>query len=322
VALDPADGVAMFSSSPSGSLAYLAGGSAVEHARLVIRDRTGAEVTQIGPPGNYYSPRLSFDGKLLAVDNSGIANNGDIWMYDLDQPMGTRLTTNPTDESEPVFSPDGRRLAFVSHLRGPIDIYLLDLASGGAPRLLIEDPGDDTVTDWSPDGRYLLLHRERRRNQEQGDILVYDFETEQTTPLVAGPFHEYGAQFSPDGNWVAYVSGESGEEEVYLRPFPEGTQRRQVSVGGGRFPRWSAETNELFYLNSNLQITAVTVTTEPELQISRPEPLFAANLRFGSSDHFDVAPDGQSFLINTPVNPAASRSISLILNWNPADSQR
>jgi Tol biopolymer transport system component len=322
VALDPSDGAGMFSASTSGVLAYLAGESTEEQSRLILRDRSGEEFAQIGPVGNYYNPRFSFDGRRLAVDNSSVANNGDIWLYDLDQPTGTRLTTHHADESEPIFSPDGRQLAFISHVRGPVDIHVLDLVRGGAPRVLIEDPAHDTTTDWSPDGRYILITRELRRNMSLGDIVVYDFETEEVTPLVATEFHEYGAQFSPDGKWVAYTSDESGEEEVYLRQFPEGTLRRQVSVNGGYFPRWSEGKNEIIYLDNNRQLATVTVTTDPELNLSRPVPLFAANQRFDLSDQYDVTPDGQTFLVNTPVLSSSSQSISLILNWYPADAQR
>jgi Tol biopolymer transport system component len=322
VALDPADGAAMFSASPTGTLAYLAGNTGVEHSRLLQVDREGNELAQVGPPGNFYAPRLSPDGTRAAVDNSGIANNGDIWLYEMDHPAGTRLTTDPTDESSPVFSPDGRKLVFLTHKRGPIDIHLLDLGRGGAPTPLIEAPTDDDPTEWSPDGRYLLLTREPRRNQRQGDIVVYDFESGEVTDLVATSFHEHTAQFSPDGNWIVYASNESGMDEVYMRPFPEGSLRRQISVGGGSYPRWSQTTDEIFYVDDHEQIVAVSVITEPELKIGRPTRLFDANLRFGISGHFDPLPDAQSFLVNQQVQSDRSRSYSLILNWNPADTQR
>lgn len=317
VALDPAAGAAMFSASPNGVLAYMAGEAATEQSRLVLRDQTGKELGQVGPEGNYYVPRFSPDGRRLVVDDSGIANNGDIWIHDLDRPVGTRLTTDPADESSPIFSPDGRKVAFLSQTRGPVDLYVLDLIRGGAPQAIVIDDADDDPTDWSRDGRYLLFTREPRRNQGHKDIMLYDFETQETAEVLATLSNQWEGTLSGDGHWLAYTSDESGEDEVYLRPFPEGSRRWQISVGGGSGPRWRGDDGEIFYRAASGHITAVALALAPEVRVEQPRRLFLADTRFASGRQYDVAADGKTFLVNTPLQLSTSRPISLMLNWDP-----
>ena len=142
-------------------------------------------------------------------------------------------------------------------------------------------------------------------------------ETGKARPVVEGPFEETLATFSPDGRYVTYASDETGRTEVYLRSLPGEGSPWQISLEGGQTPVWRADGREMFFYGEDGFIHAVEVDLEGGVNIGTPRPLFRAQMRFDRGDHYDVAPDGQSFVINTPMIETTPRPMSVALNWSP-----
>lgn len=152
--------------------------------------------------------------------------------------------------------------------------------------------------------------------RKTGDIWLYSVEDGEPSPLIESPYYDNNGQFSPDGRWLAYTSDESGQREIYLQSFPELTQRRQVSLGGGNGARWSDKSNELFYMTPDGTIMATRFDQESGEFEGAAVPLFKARPRFPDYGlDFDVTPDGQTFLINTAIRDDADASLSLVINW-------
>jgi hypothetical protein len=151
----------------------------------------------------------------------------------------------------------------------------------------------------------------------QRDLWVFSFAEGKARPFVTGPSREEDGRFSPNGRWVAYISDESGQLEVYVRPFPGPGSRRQISTTGGAMPRWRADGQELFYVALDNKLMAVPVKTGDVFEAGAPMPLFETHIR--TEPHFtqyDVSADGQRFLINTMVETVAEREpITLVLDW-------
>ena len=174
---------------------------------------------------------------------------------------------------------------------------------------------DCGLIDWSQDGKYVLCDRNEFRGNRR-DVTYFDFATHQIKPLVATPAQEQAGHFSPDGHWVAFVSNESGTDEVYVVSFPDGTHLKRVSYAGGRHPRWPTDGKELFFLAPGWTVMSATVDLQPELEISPPVALFQmtmADINQGDVSPYDVAPDGQRFLVNSPQTKPVP--LTLVQNW-------
>ena len=313
---EPAEIVAMYSASPGGALAYHPGQSATAKSRLLLFDRAGAEIGQIGPDGNYYSPRLSHDGRFVAVDNSGVSNNGDIWIYGVDTTTAIRLTNDPADESRPVWSPDDTRIAFLSGRSGPDDVLAKRISNPAATETIASDPDHFLEpTDWSPDGAQLAINRTFQDFDDTGDIVLVTVATGEAAPFLESPFMAEDLRFSPDGAWCAYTSNETGRTEVYLQSMTDPRNRRVVSSAGGDAPRWRDDGRELFYRALDDMLMAVALPEGPEGAAGAPTPLFRLGGRFGAAGDFDIAGDGQTILINRPIYDEVTPPMSIVLNW-------
>jgi Tol biopolymer transport system component len=216
--------------------------------------------------------------------------------------------TDGTGDSWPVWFPDGRRVTFVS-ASGESEIISTVDARGGEVQRLHNSPYAEYPTGWSPDGRALIFTAETPGNGLDVSMLLIDGERK-VTPLLNGPANESDARMSPDGRWIAYVSDESGREEIYLRPFPLAGARWQVSTAGGRQPRWRADGRELYFLESG-RLTSVSLARGSTLDTGPPRTLFA-NI---DTDDYDVSPDGQRFLVSLPARPRSGDSLHVVLNW-------
>ncbi len=313
---EPDDTVALFSVSTTGILAYHPGESATAKSQLVVRDRTGKSVGTIAAAGNYYSPRYSHDGSLVAVDNSGVQNNGDIWVYGVETPTAIRVTSDLADESAPIWSPADDQIVFLSGKDGPDSLYAKELKNLAVEQSLLVNEMFLTPTSWSPDGSYIAFNSS---TSDYGirDIWLFSMNDGGAKPLIESPFSYEGLVFSPDGRWIAYSSDETGQSEIYLQNFPEPKQKYQVSVGGGMGPRWRGDGKELFYRALDDSLMVVSLETGSELKLGALVPLFRVNSRFQDSPtDYDVAPDGQTFVVNTPIMDDKIVPMSLLVNWS------
>jgi eukaryotic-like serine/threonine-protein kinase len=328
-------GATHFSLSSNGSLIYAVGDSVqAQQGRLVWVARSGAEQPLAAPPGLYENPRLSPDGRRAAVEvpegaesaagGGGLAGGEEqLWVYDLARDTLTRMTFEGGNNEQPVWTPDGRRIAFQSSRDGVFDKIFWQLAdsSGGLERLTTGGEGNQTPRSWSADGQLLAFDELNRRTGS--DIWVLQLSDRKAEPFLRTPFEEGVARFSPDGRWLAYVSNESGRPEIYVQPYPGPGGKWQVSIDGGTDPVWSRNGRELFYRTGN-RMMAVETTMQPRFSAGKPRMLFEgpyfsdfATAFSIQTVSYDVSADGQRFLV-VKANEAASRSaaqINVVLNW-------
>ena len=286
--------------SPSGILAYQVGTASADPGRLVWFDRAGRELGGLQPDVAIDRPELSPDGSLVAGTRDDASGNRDIWVTDLARGSSSRVTFDDQNtEGSPVWSPDGTRLAFRHVGTG---IHITDLA--GADDDLLVTPVDAFVSSWSPDGRYLLYNTSGTMTLQPvaGD--------EDPTDVGSRNGRSLEGQFSPDGNYIAFTSDESGRREVYVRPLPPATGQVKVSINGGESPRWRSDGTELFFMSEDNVIMAVDVDTGETLSVGVPQELFRAGYR-----RFDVHPDGERFLVLMPLDNAQDRTIAVVQNW-------
>jgi len=304
---------AVFGASENGLLAAQSG-SGVALSRLVWFDRKGKELGALGEPDVYGNVSVAPNGKSVAVSMTDIAiqNNTDIWTYDLQRDTAKRLTFDPAADSVPIWSPDSARLIFASNRRSPNDLYMKNSDGAQEEKSILQDDIDKFPNDWSRDGKYILYTRNT-------DLWFLNLPEKKKSLFMKAPSVLRNGQFSPDGNWLAYASNETGKWEIYVTSFPEPRGKWQVSVGGGEQPRWRADGKELFYLSSDSKIMAVPVTIGANFEAGTPVSLFQATPRqpIPIFDLFvyDVSRDGQRFLINTQVKQAETQPMSVVLNW-------
>jgi len=297
-------GAASFSLSRDGSLVFLPRGIG-RGPVLVFVDREGAVEPMPAPPNNYALPRLSPDGERLAV---GIA--GDVWVYDIARAASTRLTTDATN-SYVGWMPDGKHVAFSSTGKHAMLWRAAD-GSGASGQFMSGDP-DPLLDAVSPDGRFVAFHEHRPATN--ADLWVLPVETGKPRPFLVTTFLEHGMTFSPDGQAVAYVSNESGRDEVYVRPFPGPGGKIPISTEGGNAPVWARSGRELFYRNED-KMMAVDITAKPELEAGIPRLLFEGRFAsFGSLANFDVMPDDQRFVM-IQEDPQSRTQFNVVLNWH------
>ncbi len=211
-------------------------------------DRDGNTLGQIGEPGQYGPIRLSPDGRQLAatITDPG-SGRGDIWIFDIARDVSSRLTFADANDTQPVWSPDAKLVAFQSDRENDTgDIYIVRADGRGEPELLFESEGPTSPSDWSPDGKYLSIDRGVGKN----DLWIVPVDGSEPFTLISTPFDEGYSRFSPDGNWIAYVSNETGRYELYLTRFPSGEGKWQLSADGGDWAiGWKEDGSEIFFLD-------------------------------------------------------------------------
>jgi eukaryotic-like serine/threonine-protein kinase len=297
-----------FSAAPSGMVLYR---SMSPETQLAWLDRTGHHVADIGKPQRYRDARLSPDGRSIAyVTGDEDGRSADIWLLDPARDLATRLTSDPASDFEPVFSPDGSRIAFGTYRTEPGSVEVTSTTGSDAETPLLAVPGVEvTPIAWSPDGRWLVVTAYRISETQVRLVDVAHRDSGRIILPASGANPD--VHFSPDGRWIAYVSDRSGDDEVYVQDFPGGTQRRQVSSGGGDTPRWAAGGREIIFANANNQVAAATVKTTGGLSVDVPRPLFSLD----KEDWADVSPDGQRFLVRQLLEPRWSAPVQVVTNW-------
>ena len=306
-----------FTASQNGVLAYQVAQEAAG-GQLAWIDLAGRQLATIGDRSEAYALRLSPDNRRASVV-LGDPNN-DIWITELDRGVRARLTTDAQVIMSPVWSRDSSQILFVSAeslQKKDVEYLVATLSTDGAglKKELYRSSVRIEPTDWSPDGRYVLIDKGSIGAQ---DIWVLPLaEPDKAFPLVQSATLDGNGQFSPDGRWVAYMSQQSGRLEVYVTSFPGAGARWQVSANGGTQPRWSADGQTLYFVSIGAQLMAAAVDGKgTQFVVKDVKPLFPVNLFVGPriSCGYDVTNDGKRFLINSAGTAAAPRVV-LVSNW-------
>jgi serine/threonine-protein kinase len=307
-----ASGAVHFTVSENGVLAFLPGELDAGRRKTVWIGRDGVTEPTGPEVGPHRQIALAPGNRHLALI-SGTGQNDDLWVHDLERDTTSRLTFEGS-VSEPVWSPDGGHIAYATTQEGrEADVHwkAADGSSEAEPLWSAEPQG--LPMSFSPDSRYLLI--DRLEGSEVSDIWVLDMEERgEPTSWLASPADEFHAEFSPDGRWIAYTSDESGQYEIYVRPFPGPGGRWQVSNGGGMEPHWSTDGRELFYRNFAV-IYGVAVETTDTFIAGRPEQLAdgISDPPFGIT--FAPSDDGQRFLALINMEPRDLDHMQVIVNW-------
>jgi Tol biopolymer transport system component len=254
----------------------------------------------------------------------------DIWLHDLARETATRLTVDPADDVSPTWSPDGSRIVFASRRTGLLNMYQLTLNAGADTEELFFEDGARNVypRSWSSDGRFITYNTGAIGSSTGpvntlNDLWVLDVPGDRKAALLLQtPFSERGPAVSPNRRWLVYESNETGQHETSVIAFPEGGSRLRISADGGVQARWRRDGKEIFFIDRTDMLMAAEVTREvPDLTLRRARPLFRLRpVRPGISGYtgwmYDVAPDGQRFLVATASDDdTVASSISLIVNW-------
>ena len=320
LAVDPVRHVAALSASAAGPVVYRMG-SAVNRRHLAYLDREG-RIETLTEPDAIDAPAVSPDGRRIAYARE-VNGNTDIWVLDIERGVPSRLTFDLTRETRPLWSRDGRHVLFHSMREGNARIYQVyrTAADGsGRPEPVLSGNMRETVTDASPDGRFLLYQfREGARNWDIAALPLDD--ARRPVPITTTPSADAGARFSPDGRWIAYQGNESGRFEIFVQAFPTGEARAQITTDGGAHPRWSRDGRTLFFLgpDGTLMEAVLSLGSGSSIQALRVEPL-APGLRAAPMDPapYDVLSNGR-FVVSRGVDEGAARPLTVLLNWSPPD---
>jgi serine/threonine protein kinase/Tol biopolymer transport system component len=285
-------------------------------SELVWLDRKGNRLGMLGDVASYYSLAVSPDGSRVAVpvaDNT--VGTHDLWIYDVERDLRSRVTFDDSEELTPVWSPDGREVYFSSNRGGPYAVYRLVPEESSEPELVIESEQPLFAVAISPDGSQLIVSG--TSVSTGSDLMLLDLrEKSELEVFRATKFNEEHATFSPDGRWVAYTSDESGRFEVYIARASGGGRHRQVSTDGGFWPRWTAGTSEVIFQDLTGQFVAVTVQTDgSEVEIGTPDVLFGGLPSTRLYQHFDLPRDGSRILFRALSNESPPDPPTVVLNW-------
>jgi serine/threonine protein kinase/Tol biopolymer transport system component len=322
LAVNPVEGGAQYSFSETGTLAYISGEGAVSEYPILWVDRSGSISSLWQEQAAYASPRLSADGTRLALSVLREEDNWDVWIYDLERGVATRLTFHEGYDGDQVWSPDGQHLIFASDRDGLIDLYRKRADGSGEVERLTEAATPVFATAWSSDGRFVV-----GTTIDQGyDLWVMPLDEEGgPEPFLATSFTEHNGTFSPDGRWIAYESNESGRVEIYVRPFPAAGGKWQVSDGGGAEPRWARGGRELIYRGETGLMVVSVDTAGGTFRAGKPQRLFQGPFRGGLGGlsvggnvfpDYDITPDGQRFVM-FPQEAEEGRGghVTLVTRW-------
>ena len=321
VSWDPISGGAAISTSGTNVIAYRSGrGPATQ---LEWFDRSGHPLGTLGSSEGaaLSNPRLSPDGRRVIGERT-VNNETALWLVDSSHQVLFARTTDRSMARYPVWSRSGDRIAFASVRTGSVRLSAKPSAGASNEEGFFESTAITVLSDWSPDGRFLLFFSPDAKTGT--DLWVLPTDTRTPKLFLATPANEMWGQFSPDGRWIAYQSNETGRFEIYVRPFPGPGGPIPISTAGGVYTRWSRDGSELYYVAPDATLMAVRVRRTPTT-ISADAPVALFKTRrvgggvnvIGYGHQYDVAPDGR-FLMN--VEPESNlRPITLVMNWKPSN---
>ncbi|HEX5818167.1 MAG TPA: hypothetical protein VFY20_04775, partial [Gemmatimonadales bacterium] len=317
VQVDNMSGSAQFAVADNGTMLYMPGGGAGSQQPAWV-DRTG-RVTPVDSMwrGNFTNVALSPDGTRLAIASPGIEGE-QTWVKQLPAGPVSRLSFGGATNTRPSWTPDGRRIAFISSRSGKRNAWIQRADGSADAESLLAHPSQVDEVAWTPDGRRAIVRFgsggvDGNRNL----FLLVPGAAAAPTPLVAGRFEEFGADISPDGRWFAYVSNESGRNEVYVRLLDDpGAGKSQVSIDGGAEPRWAHSGRELFFRSNRGEMMVADVTLGAAFSARPPRVLFSTANMIQDLNHrgYDITRDDQRFvMINNTLNDVGE--LVLVLNW-------
>ncbi len=311
---------AQYDVSNNGTLIYIPESVARNPASVLRRlDATGKDGPLHSAPREYSDPRVSPDGRFIALHLQDEQN--DVWTLDIARDLLTRITFDPREDETPAWSPDGQWLAYSAYARTGAGraIFRRRADGGGDEEVLIKIEQHSHVTDWSPDGKTLVI--EVLHPQRQGDLELLNLEPKPALrPYLETPFDESSGRVSPDGKWMAYRSDESGRNEVYVQSFPEPGHKMQVSTNGGVQPVWSRDGRALYY-RAEGALMAARAKAGPTLDLQAPVQAFEDPYARPQSDGhttYDVFPDGKFVFIKSQISKdatAADPALIAAFNW-------
>jgi serine/threonine-protein kinase len=314
-------GSAEFRVSARGDLAYVPGSAEGGNRRLVWVDRSGKEEPFPLPPDSYLYPRLSPDGRFMAVEIEG--PNHDFHVYDFARTVLTRMTTDGLSHA-PVWTPDGKSLAFRSWQEGGMTLWMMPFDRSSAAVRLDPKGQRQSPGSFSPDGKYLTFDQKDPQTGDDAWVLPIG-DPGNARAISKSAAGEGAPRFSPDGRWIAYSLSVAGKAEIYVQPFPGLGPKLQISNNGGTDPVWRRSGGELFYRNGNKMMVVSVDTKGPEFRASAPKQLWEGNYSAGtaascgmpgvSSSNYDVTADGQRFLMVREGDNILSKSVVVVLNW-------
>ena len=316
----PATGAAQFAISASGTLVYVPGGASTSLSSLVWVDRRGTETPIPGRPEAYQELNLAPDGSRVAVNvglnvQEGFVGTGDVWIHQIARGTLTRFTVGPASNETPVWSPDGSQIAYASQHDANTRFVFVKPADGSGPEKKVgEKSGHLHVATWSPRGDVLAIVE--MSGAGGGDIWFLRMAGQKFEAFLQTPFNERSPRFSPDGRWIAYVTNESGRDEVYAQAFPGPGGRWRISTDGGVEPVWAPNGREVFYRNGDKMMAVPIESNAASLSAGTPALLFEKRYELSGSDpYYAVAPDGQRFVMLKPDAPRSAGSIIVVQEW-------
>jgi len=312
------NGRAAFSVSQTGVLTYRDGRVQDLPVSLAWFDVTGQLQNVVGPPARYGKAVLSPDGRrLVASVSNDRAESTDLTMIDVERGVSSRFTTDPADDSMPVWSPDNQSVVFRSNRKGAFDLYIK--AAGGAvpERVLLESDLRKTPSDFSPDGK-LLLFSNGTGGAERLWALPMSGDPKPFQVFPGSPEDQFDARFSPDGKWIAYVSGPPSRENVFVEPFPATGARERISTTTGANPHWSADGRRLYFNTRDGRFLVADVSVSAgAFRVSLPRELFTQ--RTSGSSFFNMDPAGPRFLLavdsQATITREAPTPLTVVVNW-------
>ncbi len=308
----PWTGAAQYDVSDSGTLAYVAGNDKGPNQSLVWVDRKGALRPTALSPRAFRGISLSPDAKRFAV-TVGAAND-DIWISEVARGTSTRLTAETGNNEFPIWTPDGKRILFLSDRAKGWNFYWKIADGDGSEELLFRMPsGHQAHPDsFSPDGQLLVYTELDPKTGSDISLLPLNGDRK-PRPLLHSSFNEAEGAISPDGKWLAYTSDESGRPEIYVQAFPGPGVKIQVSTAGGNSAKWAHNGRELFYRMGDTMLV-VAYSTSPSFTPQFPKRLFAG--QFLESLNYDMTPDDQHFgMVQLNEQEGSPRQLNVVVNW-------
>jgi serine/threonine protein kinase len=309
----------IFTVSENGILAYQVGNGWLRPARLLWFDRSGKQIAETGTPDYFTAASLSPDGRKLAAEIGERGTTLNIWVFDLARGIPTRLTFSPNTNAGPTWSPDGKTMAFLSDRSGKFHAYQKAADGTGSTMPLVVDDAQESFPSFSSDGRYLTFDRLAPTPGSHTEIWALPlFGDRKAFPVVQSSQFDVGEPaLSPDGKWLAYISHETGLEEIYIVPFPKGTGKWEVSGGGGKWPRWRHDGKELFYFSLDNKLMSAEISQQGAGLVIGKVALLFPTVAVVPSTHwpYDVSADGKKFVVATQSTQGTSEPLTLVMNW-------